>query len=434
VTRCTNDAAKPQVFPQERYRDSKASGEPQPGRGHQTGTQPQAECPLSGEERTWRGSNAMSAYDPFRTSAGQICCHATRPRSPISLVANPCCNHVTVGAILIHAKTMRRRDFIRAISGSAIAWPLVARAQPERVRTVGVLLSTREGDAEGQARVSLLRQGFKDLGWSEGRNIHFDYRWTGGDAARAKADAAALVSQKPDVIIANSTLSLVAVKNETTTIPIVFVVVGDPIGQGFVSSLAHPGGNITGFSAFEFATSGKWLELMKEIAPEVRRVAFIFNPEAGPYAEKFVQSIAPLAPSFGISLTLSPIHNAAEVEHAAVAVSGEPKGGLIVNPDGFTATNRGLIVSLAARYRLPAVYPYRFFAVDGGLLSYGHDNNEPFRRAPAYVDKILKGARPADLPIQQPTKFELVINLKTAKALGLSIPPQLLDRADELIE
>ena len=214
MTRCTNDAAKPQVFPQERYRDSKASGEPQPGRGHQTGTQPQAECPLSGEERTWRGSNAMSAYDPFRTSAGQICCHATRPRSPISLVANPCCNHVTVGAILIHAKTMRRRDFIRAISGSAIAWPLVARAQPERVRTVGVLLSTREGDAEGQARVSLLRQGFKDLGWSEGRNIHFDYRWTGGDAARAKADAAALVSQKPDVIIANSTLSLVAVKTK----------------------------------------------------------------------------------------------------------------------------------------------------------------------------------------------------------------------------
>jgi putative tryptophan/tyrosine transport system substrate-binding protein len=329
---------------------------------------------------------------------------------------------------------MRRRDFIRAIGGSAIAWPLVARAQSERVRTVGVLMSTREEDAEGQARVSLLRQGFNDLGWSEGRNIHFDYRWAGGDAARAKANAAALVSQKPDVIIANTTLSLAAVRDETSTIPIVFVVVGDPIGQGFVSSLARPGGNITGFSAFEFAISGKWLELMKEIAPEVRRVAFIFNPKAGPYAEKFVQSIEPLAPSFGINLTVSPIQDAAETEHAAVAVSGEPKGGLIVNPDGFTGANRGLIVSLAARYRLPAIYPYRFYAADGGLLSYGHDNSEPFRRAPAYVDKILKGASPGDLPIQQPTKFELIINLKTAKALGLTIPPQLLDRADELIE
>jgi putative ABC transport system substrate-binding protein len=329
---------------------------------------------------------------------------------------------------------MRRRDFITAIGGSAIAWPLVARAQAERVRNVGVLLSTSEEDAEGQARAALLRQAFNELGWVEGRNIHFDYRWTRGDAARAKAEAAALVNQKPDVIVAISTLSLVAVKNETTTIPIVFVVVGDPIGQGFVSSLAHPGGNITGFSAFEFAISGKWLELLKEVAPEVGRVAFIFSPDAGPYAEKFVQSIVPVAPSLGVNLVVSPTRNPAEVNGAVTAVVGEPKGGLIINPDAFTTANRSLIVSLAASYRLPAVYPYRFWVADGGLISYGHDNNEPYRRAPSYVDKILKGANPADLPIQQPTKFELIINLKTAKTLGLTIPRELLDRADELIE
>jgi putative tryptophan/tyrosine transport system substrate-binding protein len=328
---------------------------------------------------------------------------------------------------------MQRRDFITGISGSAIAWPLAARAQAEKARNVGVLLPSHEADADGQARLALLRQGFNELGWVEGRNIHFDYQWAGGDVARAKAEAAALVSKKPDVIIANSTMSLAALKNETTTIPIVFVVVGDPIGQGFVSSLAHPGGNITGFSAFEFAISGKWLELMKEIAPEVSRVAFIFNPDAGPYAEKFVQTIVPVAPSLGVNLIASPTRDPAEIDRAITAVAGEPKGGLIVNPDAFTGANRSLIISLAARYRLPAVYPYRYWVVDGGLISYGHDANEPWRRAPSYVDKIFKGASPADLPIQQPTKFELIINLKTAKTLGLTIPPRLLDRADELI-
>jgi putative ABC transport system substrate-binding protein len=329
---------------------------------------------------------------------------------------------------------MRRREFISLI-GSMATWSLAANAQqPERLRKVGVLITTREDDAEGRARAALPRQGFSELGWIENRNISFDFRWIGGDAIRAKANAAELVSQKPDVIVANGTLSLAAVRSETSTIPIVFVVVGDPIGQGFVSSLAHPGGNITGFSAFEFAISGKWLELIKEIAPEVRRVGFIFNPQGGPYAEKFLQSIAPVAPSFGVDLVESPTRDPGEIEPAIVAVSGEPKGGLIISPDAFTAANRSLIISLAARYRLPAVYPYKFDAVDGGLLSYGHDSNEPFQRAPAYVDKILKGANPGDLPIQQPTKYELIINLKTAKALGLTIPPQLLDRANELIE
>jgi putative ABC transport system substrate-binding protein len=330
---------------------------------------------------------------------------------------------------------MRRRDFLNIIAGLTVAWPLDLRAQQSgQLRKVGILISTREDDAEGQARAALLRQGFAELGWIENRNIRFDFRWIGGDATRAKVSAAELVSQKSDVIIANSTLSLVAAKNETSTIPIVFVVVGDPVGQGFVSSLARPGGNITGFSAFEFAISGKWLELIKEIAPDVRRVAFIFNPQAGAPAEKFLQSIVPVAPSFGVDLVVSPTRDSSEVERAIVAVSSEPKGGLIINPDAFTAANRGLIISLAARYRLPAVYAYRFDAVDGGLLSYGHDNNEPFQRAPTYVDKILKGANPGDLPIQQPTKFELIINLKTAKTLGLTIPAQLLDRANELIE
>jgi len=330
---------------------------------------------------------------------------------------------------------MWRRDFIKVVAGSAMTWPLVARAQQrEQMRRIGVLMPTHEDDPDGQQRVALLRQGLSELGWTEGRNIHFDYRWTGGDAAQAEADAAELVSQKPDVIVANGTLLLAAVRNETSTIPIVFVFVGDPIGQGFVSSFAHPGGNITGFASFEFATGAKWLELIKEIVPELGRIAFIFNPQAGPFAEKFVQSIEPVAHSLGVRLTVTPTRDAGEIDRALVAASGEPKGGLIVNPDAFTNANRGLIISLAARYRVPAIYGIRFVAADGGLLSYGPEFYETWRRAPSYVDKILKGASPADLPIQQPTKFELVINLKTAKALGLTIPPQLLDRADELIE
>jgi putative tryptophan/tyrosine transport system substrate-binding protein len=210
-------------------------------------------------------------------------------------------------------------------------------------------------DAEGRRRVDLLLRGLRELGWTEGRNINFVYRWAGGDPARAKADAAELVSEKPDVIIANSTMALAAVWNETSTIPIVFLVVGDPIGQGFVSSLARPGGNITGFTAFEFATSAKWLELIKEIVPETRRVAFIFHPASGSYSDKFVQEIAPIASSSGIELLVSPTSDAAEIDHALAAVSGEPKGGLIVSPDGFTTSNRGRIISLAARYRLPAI-------------------------------------------------------------------------------
>jgi len=273
------------------------------------------------------------------------------------------------------------------------------------------------------------------LGWIEGGNIQIDYRWAGGDAARARAYAAELVRLSPDVIIANSTLCLKAVRNETSTIPIVFVVVGDPVGQGFVSNLAHPDGNITGFTSFEFEIGSKWLELTTIVVPDVRRIAFMFNPEAGlPYAEKFVQSIAGAAPGRGVELIVSPVRDAAEVERLIVQMGRDSNSSLIVNPDAFTNANRGLIISLAARHRLPAIYAYRHYAVDGGLLSYGHSTDDLFGRATIYVDKILKGAKPADLPIQNPTKFELIINQKTAKALGLTIPDKLLARANEVIE
>jgi putative ABC transport system substrate-binding protein len=330
---------------------------------------------------------------------------------------------------------IRRREFIATL-GSAAMWPLVALAQqPERMRRVGVLMSPRENDIEAQIRTSIVRKGLGELGWSDGRNLQIDFRWSGGDAARAKAYAAELVRLTPDVIIANSTLCLKAVQNETSAIPIVFVVVGDPVGQGFVSNLARPGGNITGFTAFEFQIGGKWLEVIKIVAPDVRRVAFMFNPEAGlPYAEKIVPSMAEVAPARGEELIVSPIRDAAEVEGVMAQLGSGSNGGLIVNPDAFTTANRALIISLAARYRLPAIYAYRYYAVDGGLLSYGHETNDLFRRATIYVDRIFKGAKPADLPVQNPTKFELIINQKTAKALGLTIPDNLLALANEVIE
>src|SRR5262249_55382514 len=320
-------------------------------------------------------------------------------------------------------RVMKRRKFITLLGGVAAAWPLAARAQQgERMRRVGVLMSPREDDQEAQTRASTLRKGLEDLGWTEGHNIHMDFRWSGGDEARADAYAAELVRSMPDVIIANSTLCLKAVRNETSTTPIVFVVVGDPVGQGFVSSLAHPGGNITGFTAFEFEIGSKWLEIAKTIAPDLRRIAFMFNPEAGlPYAEKFVQSIAGAAPARGVELIVSPVHDAAEVDRVIARVASDSNGGLIVNPDAFTVANRGLIISLAAQYRLPAIYAYRFYAVDGGLLSYGHEINDLYRRATIYVDRIFKGTKPADLPVQNPIKFELIINQKTATSLRITL-------------
>jgi putative ABC transport system substrate-binding protein len=293
---------------------------------------------------------------------------------------------------------------------------------------------SRENDEEGQTRASIVRKGLEELGWSEGRNLQIDFRWSGGDAARASAYAGELVRLTPDVIIANSTLCLKAVSNETSTIPIVFVVVGDPVGQGFVTNLAHPDGNITGFTAFEFQIGGKWLEVIKMVAPEVRRVAFMFNPQAGLHGEKFIPSMAEAAPARGVELIVTRVRDAAEVEQVFAQLGSNSNSGLIVNPDAFTAANRALIISLAARYRLPAIYAYRYYAIAGGLLSYGHETNELFRRATIYVDRIFTGAKPAHLPVQNPTRFELIINQKTAKALGLTIPDKLLALADELIE
>jgi putative ABC transport system substrate-binding protein len=330
---------------------------------------------------------------------------------------------------------MKRREFITLFGGAA-AWSQAARAQqPGRIRRVGVLMSPGEDDVEAQARASILRKGLEELGWNEGRSVQLDFRWSGGDATRAAAYAAELVRLTPDVIIVNSTLCLKAVRNETRTIPIVFVVVGDPVGQGFVTNLSRPDSNITGFTAFEFQIGGKWLEVIKTVAPDVRRVAFVFNPEAGlPYAEKFVPSMAEAASVRGVELIVRPVHDAAEVEQAFGQLGINSNSGVIINPDAFTTANRALIIPLAARYRMPAIYAYRFYVTAGGLLSYGHETSDLFRRATVYVDRIFKGATPADLPIQNPIKFELIINQKTAKALGLTIPDKLLALADEVIE
>ena len=328
---------------------------------------------------------------------------------------------------------MKRREFIAALGGAA-AWPVVVRAQQGHVRRVGVLMFAAENDPEGQSRVQAIRQGFNELGWIEGGNIQIDYRWTGGDTVRAKTYAAELVRSMPDVIIANSTLSLIAIRQETNKIPVVFVTVGDPVGQGFVASLSRPSGNITGFTSFQFEMSGKWLELLKEVAPQVGRVGILFGEDAAPYAEKYVRSISTVSRSLDMELIVSPLRDVTDIEYAVAKVASEPKSGLIVIPDAFTTANRAPIISLAGRYRVPAIYAFRFITVEGGLMSYGHETIDLFRRATSYVDQILKGANPGDLPIQQPTKFEFVINLKTAKALGITVPPTLLARADEVIE
>jgi putative ABC transport system substrate-binding protein len=337
---------------------------------------------------------------------------------------------------------MKRRAFITLLGGAPVVVPIAGYAQqPDQMPRIGCLLSFSEGDLEGNADVVAFREELQKFGWIEGRNIRIEYRWTSGDPARAKNYAAELVALKSDVILANSTLSLRAARKETETIPIVFVVVGDPVGQGFVTSLSHPGGNITGFTGFEFSTAAKWLELLKETAPQTKRIAVIFNAEAAPYfnaeaapyAKNMVQTIAAIAPSLGAELVVSSTRDAVEIERAIAGVAGS-KGGLIVIPDAFTVGNRGVIISLAARYCLPGVYAHRLYAVDGGLLSYGHPFTDEFRQSASYVDRILRGANPADMPVQQPTKYELVINLKTAKALGIEVPAQLLARADEVIE
>jgi putative ABC transport system substrate-binding protein len=291
-----------------------------------------------------------------------------------------------------------------------------------------------EGDAEGQKQLAALHRGLAELGWVEGQTLQIDSRWSVGDLAKAQAYARELVALKPDVLVAAGTPSLVALRQTTNTIPIVFVSVADPVSQGFVPSLARPGGNITGFGVEEASMGGKWLELLKEIAPAVARVVSIFNPDTAPYARMFLPTIEAAARSRTVALTFAPVRSGADIGLALATIGREINGGLVVLPDSFTFVQRDRIIALAARHRLPAIYPIRLFATDGGLIAYRIDRVDLFRRAASYVDRILKGATPAELPVQQPSKFELAVNVKTAKALGLTVPQSLLLSADEVIE
>jgi putative ABC transport system substrate-binding protein len=330
---------------------------------------------------------------------------------------------------------MRRREFITLIGGAAAAWPLAARAQqPDRMRRIGVLMGFAENDSRSHAHMAAFRDGLQKLGWTEGRNIRIDTRWAAFDAESRQRFAKELITLRPDLILSHSTPTTAELLLQTRTIPIIFATVTDPVGSGFVASLPRPGGNVTGFTLVEPTMAAKWVELLKEIAPRVNRVAMLFNPATATYADYFLKPFKAAAPSFAVEAIVAPVRDTSELESVIAAQAREPNGGLIVMPDSFTDTHREEITSLMARYRLPAIYAYRFFAALGGLLSYGADLGDNFRRAADYVDRVLKGEKPADLPVQAPTKFDLVINLKTAKALGLNVPNTLIGRADEVIE
>ena len=328
---------------------------------------------------------------------------------------------------------MKRREFITLLGGAA-AWPLAARAQQsERMRRIGVLMPFAADDPEGQARIAALLQELQPLGWTVGRNVRIDYRWSAGDAVNMRKYAAELVALAPDVILTSGAAGAAPLLQATRTVPIVFVLVADPVGAGFVDSLARPGGNATGFTAVEYGFSGKWLELVKQIAPAVTRVAVIRDPAITAGIGMF-GAIQSMAPSLGMEVSPVNVRDAGEIERAIATFARSTNGGLIVTASALAFTHRDLIIRLAQQYKLPAVYYSRVFVSAGGLASYGPDNIDQFRHAASYVDRILKSEKPADLPVQQPTKFELAINLKTAKALGLEVPPMLLARADEVIE
>jgi putative ABC transport system substrate-binding protein len=331
---------------------------------------------------------------------------------------------------------MRRREFITLLVSAVATWAVTVRAQQaERVRRLGVLPSgLAADDAASRKRIEAFRQGMQERGWIEGRNLQIDYRWAGSDVEQIKSYAAELVGSQPDVILAITSPSVAALRRATRTIPIVFASISDPVGQGFVASLARPGGNITGFTGLEFSLGQKWVGLLKELAPRITRIAYLFHPEIGPFHPLWLKSVERAAAPLGIEATAAPVRAVADIERAIDAIAAPPNGGLIVQPDGYTLVNRGLIIELAARGRVPAVYTYRNEVAEGGLVSYGPDDADLFRRCTAYVDRILKGERPAELAVQQPLKYELVINLKTAKALDLSIPASLLATADEIIE
>ena len=328
---------------------------------------------------------------------------------------------------------MRRRDFITLLGGAA-AWPLAARAQqPERMRHIGVLLPATENDPEFQFRLTAFQQALHELGWIVGSNVRLEIRWATPDIAKVRQQAAELVALAPDVILATGGSSMAPLQQTTRILPIVFVQVPDPVAAGFVDSLARPGGNATGFTQYEYGVGAKLLELLKEIRPGVTRAVVLRDPATPDGIGQFA-AIQAMGPSLGVELRPIGVREPLEIERAVTTISRGTDAGLIVVASGFAIRHRELIIMLAAKHRLPAVYPYRFFVVDGGLLSYGPNTIDPYRRAAGYIDRILKGAKPADLPVQAPTKYELVINLKTARALGLEIPPTLLARADEVIE
>jgi putative tryptophan/tyrosine transport system substrate-binding protein len=329
---------------------------------------------------------------------------------------------------------VRRREFIAALGGAAAAWPLAAWAQqPERARRIGVLMALAADDPDGQARVAAFLQGLRELGWIEGRNLRLDYRWGGGDIARIRKDAVELVALTPDVILAGGGQVMGPLQEATRTVPIVFTQTPDPVGAGYGASLARPGGNATGFTNFEYGVSGKWLEVLREAVPGITRAAVLRDP-TNPAGTGQWGAIQAVAAPLGVELSPIDVRERSEIERAVSAFAAGSNRGLIVSSSGFAIFHRELIIALAARYRLPAVYPFRFYAIDGGLISYGPDPIDPHRRAAQYVDRILKGEKPADLPVQAPTRYELAINLKTAKALGLTVPDKLLARADEVIE
>jgi len=330
------------------------------------------------------------------------------------------------------ASHIGRRKFLAALGGAAIAWPLAARAQQaERVRRIGVLMNFGADDAEGQVRLAAFLQGLQETGWAVGRNVRIDLRWGAANNELYRKYAAELVALAPDVILASATPSVQALQHANRTVPVVFAMVGDPVGMGVVASLARPGGNTTGFTPNEFGFSAKWVELLKEIAPRVTRVAVLRDLTIGPAQLSAIQAVAP---SFGVELSVVGVGDVGEIERSVAAFARSSNGGLVVTSSTSALVHRDLITMLAARHRLPAVYPFRYFVTVGGLISYGANTADPYRRAAGYVDRILKGEKPADLPVQAPTKYELVINLKTAKALGLDVPASVLARADEVIE
>jgi putative tryptophan/tyrosine transport system substrate-binding protein len=330
---------------------------------------------------------------------------------------------------------MRRRQFIRLLGGSAVLGPLAVRAQQsEKVRRIGVLMALSENDAEGQSRLAALRQGLKDLGWVEGKNLAIEYRWAAGDVGRLKTEAAELVRLAPDLIVANSTPTLAVLHAATTTIPVVFVLVVDPVGLGYIDSLSRPGGNITGFTYMEVSLIGKWLDLLRGITPAISRTAFLFNPDTAPYYASFLGSFQSTPHPKAIELSSAPVNRDAELDTTIASLAREPGGSLIIGADASNIARRETILQLVARYRLPTLSVYRQFAEEGALMSYGPDSVDIFGRSASYVDRILKGEAPANLPTQAPTKFEFVINLRTAKSLGLSVSPDLLAVSDQVIE